>query len=244
METDYEIQFENHRVSVNRPAIFFCQPLVPYRIETESTERTGYWCVFKGSLLNTIDSWPAIQELFTFSPENNGIFFLDDEQHAKFRLLFMQIIEQLNTDFRFRLDMMKSYINLMICEMVKLQSQIMPLHKSDASSRLAKNFFRLLNNEFRIQSTEKTLSKKKPSDYAHELFVHVNHLNHVIKELTGKSTSAHIVERMVDEAKALLKYTDWNIADIAYALGFEYPNHFNTHFKKHTGTTPALYRSL
>jgi AraC-like DNA-binding protein len=63
-----------------------------------------------------------------------------------------------------------------------------------------------------------------------------------VKEVTGKSTTTHITERIVSEAKALLQHTAWNIADIAYALGFEYATYFNNFFKRLTGTNPKTLR--
>jgi AraC-like DNA-binding protein len=74
--------------------------------------------------------------------------------------------------------------------------------------------------------------------------VHVNHLNKAVRELTGKTTGQHIAGRMIAEAKALLQHTSWSTAEIAYALGFEYPTYFNNFFKKHTGTTPSAVRTL
>jgi len=79
-------------------------------------------------------------------------------------------------------------------------------------------------------------------DYAKNLNVHPNYLNRAVKEITGKPTTVHISERIISEAKALLQHTDWNIADIAYALGFEYPTYFNNFFKKLTGTNPKSLR--
>ena len=70
------------------------------------------------------------------------------------------------------------------------------------------------------------------------LHVHVNYLNRAVKEVTGKSTTTHITERIVSEAKALLQHTAWNIADIAYALGFEYPTYFNNFFKRANWNKP------
>jgi AraC family transcriptional activator of pobA len=70
----------------------------------------------------------------------------------------------------------------------------------------------------------------------------VNHLNRAVRQITGKTTKQHITERIVSEAKALLMHTDWTIADIAYALGFEYPNYFNNLFKRVTGMTPNSLR--
>jgi len=43
---------------------------------------------------------------------------------------------------------------------------------------------------------------------------------------------------MIHEAKALLQHTNWSVAEIAYALGFEYPTYFNNFFKKKTGQIP------
>jgi AraC family transcriptional regulator, transcriptional activator of pobA len=73
--------------------------------------------------------------------------------------------------------------------------------------------------------------------------VHINYLNGAVKQITGKPTSVHISERIVAEAKALLQHTDWNVAEIAYALGFEYPTYFNNFFKKKTGAIPKFIRN-
>lgn len=72
----------------------------------------------------------------------------------------------------------------------------------------------------------------------------INHLNHSLKEITGKSTSTLINERIISEAKALLQHTNWNISEIAFALGFEYPTYFNNFFKKLSGTNPKAFREL
>nr|WP_262903345.1 helix-turn-helix transcriptional regulator [Hymenobacter psoromatis] len=85
---------------------------------------------------------------------------------------------------------------------------------------------------------------RTPGDFARCLSVHVNHLNRALRELTGKTTSVHIAERITREAKALLQHTNWSTAKIAYGLGFEYPTYFNNFFKKQTGTTPSALRAL
>lgn len=72
--------------------------------------------------------------------------------------------------------------------------------------------------------------------------MHVNHLNRSVKEVTGKPTTSHITERVINEAKALLQHTDWSISDIGYSLGFEYPSYFNNYFKRLTGTVPKSLR--
>ncbi len=46
----------------------------------------------------------------------------------------------------------------------------------------------------------------------------------------------------MNEAKSLLKNTNWNISEIAYSLGYEYPTYFSNKFKQETGTTPSSFR--
>ena len=91
-------------------------------------------------------------------------------------------------------------------------------------------------------SRDEPVKLKKPADFASELAVHINHLNAVVRETTGKSTRQLIAGRLLNESKALLYYSDWSVADIAYSLGFEYPNHFTAFFKRITGQTPLSLR--
>jgi len=88
------------------------------------------------------------------------------------------------------------------------------------------------------------LELRTAQDFAKNLSIHVNYLNSAVKEVTGKTTTAHIGDRIIAEAKALLQHTDWNIAEIAYALGFEYPTYFNNFFKKKTGYIPKSERAV
>lgn len=71
----------------------------------------------------------------------------------------------------------------------------------------------------------------------------MNHLNKVLKENTGKTTTELITSRLTSEAKILLKQTDWNISEIAFSLGFEELAHFSNFFKKQTSFTPLAFRN-
>ena len=110
------------------------------------------------------------------------------------------------------------------------------------AARIASLFQELLDRQFPIESLATPLQLRTPGDFARYLSVHVNHLNRAVRDATGKTTSAHLAERVVREAKTLLLSTEWSTADIAYALGFAYPTYFNNFFKKHTGTPPSAVR--
>jgi AraC-like DNA-binding protein len=74
-----------------------------------------------------------------------------------------------------------------------------------------------------------------------DLAIHVNHLNKILKENTGKTTSHVIAARVTQEAKILLRQTDWNVSEIAYSLGFEEIAHFSNFFKKQTRLCPKHF---
>jgi AraC-like DNA-binding protein len=113
----------------------------------------------------------------------------------------------------------------------------------NAAERITAVFLELLERQFPVESVQRPLVLKTAQDFAGSLSVHVNYLNSSVKEITGKSTTTHIGDRIVHEASALLQHTDWNVSDIAYALGFEYPTYFNNFFKKKTGQIPKAVRS-
>ena len=61
---------------------------------------------------------------------------------------------------------------------------------------------------------------------------------------TGKNAQEHIHCYLIEEAKNSLIHTDKSINEIAYNLGFEYPQYFSRLFKQKTGTTPLKFRHL
>ncbi len=113
----------------------------------------------------------------------------------------------------------------------------------DASMRVVSLFIELLERQFPIESKEQRLQLKTANDYAERLSVHVNYLNKRLKESTGKTTTEFIGDRIIQEAKILLKQTRWNVSEISYALGFEEIAHFSNFFKRKTSFTPVEFRS-
>jgi len=70
-----------------------------------------------------------------------------------------------------------------------------------------------------------------------------NYFSDLLKKETGKNTQEHIHYQLLEKAKTLLIGTNRSINEIAYELGFEYPQNFSKLFKKKLGTSPTLYRA-
>lgn len=92
--------------------------------------------------------------------------------------------------------------------------------------------------------------------FFHPDFIRTNPLHDKMKEYSffsyeiaealhsGKNAQEHIHFYLIEEAKNILLQTDKSVGEIAYALGFEYPQYFNKLFKQKTGKTPVEFRSL
>ena len=88
----------------------------------------------------------------------------------------------------------------------------------------------LLERQFPIDYPRAALVLRTPTDYANRLSVPVNHLNEVVKETTGKTTSVLIAERIVKEAVQYLQHSNLSISEMAFGLGFESVSYFSKFF--------------
>lgn len=86
------------------------------------------------------------------------------------------------------------------------------------------------------------IEKRTIEAYAEMLRVTPNHLSQTVKEASGKNALSFISERLMQEARSLVLFTDYSIAEIAYRLDFTDPANFGRFFKKHTGVTPLDFR--
>lgn len=224
--------------------LFFGNPHIPYSCEAISEEHHGYTCLFTEDFLKSSDRSESLQQSPLFKIGGNPIFNLNVAHTDTFTKLFQKMIEEQNTEYAYKDELIRNYINLFIHEALKIQPSENNFKYSNASSRITSIFLELLERQFPIESADRPLELRTAQDFARYLSVHINYLNSSVKEITGKSTTTHIAERITGEAKALLQHTDWNISEIAYALGFEYPTYFNNFFKKRTGAVPKSIRAL
>lgn len=70
-----------------------------------------------------------------------------------------------------------------------------------------------------------------------------NYLSSLLKSLTGKSTQEHIQDKVIEKAKERLSTTNLTVSEIAYGLGFEYPQSFSKLFKSRTAQSPLEFRN-
>jgi len=222
--------------------LFFGNPHIPYSWETISTTYIGYTILFSEEFFKNSERSESLQQSSFFKIGGTPVLKITEEQRGFLNTIFQKMIAEQESDYVYKDELVRNYISLIIHESLKLEPSENYEQNKNASTRLASVFLELLERQFPIETINTPLQLKTAQHYAQHLNVHVNSLNRAVKEVTGKSTTAHITERIITEAKALLQHTDWSISEIAYALGFEYPTYFNNFFKKATGTNPKSFR--
>ena len=235
--------YADKSIEVDGAALIFFNPQVPYTIEHLSDERSGFFCIFKESFFSEI-LLTGINELPMFAIGSKHAYILTANQDTYISNIFEKAIAEINSDYRFKYDLLRNYVTEMIHYAMKIEPSETLYKHPDANSRITAVFTELLERQFPIESPSQRFNMRSAKDFADQLAVHVNHLNRAIRRTTGKTTTDHIFERLTSEAKALLKHTNWNISEISYSLGFEEPTHFNNFFKKHAQTTPSAFRII
>ncbi|PWS27536.1 AraC family transcriptional regulator [Pedobacter yonginense] len=115
--------------------------------------------------------------------------------------------------------------------------------RENANKGVLQKFEELLNGYF---SSEKPREIGLPSVAycANQLNLSANYFGDLIKKETGKSAQEYIQLKLMDIAKEKMFDTSKSVSEIAYELGFKYPQHFSRSFKQHVGYSPNEYRSL
>lgn len=242
VDGDMTVSYGDKTFEINDTVLFFVNPNVPHSVVRRSKRTTGYACLFTENFITSRERNGILKSSPLFHIGDAPVIPLNSEQAEFMTGIFQKMLAVHSGDYHYKGEVIRSCIELILHEALRIQpSQNVPQFKN-AATRITHLFTDLLERQFPIERTGEPLRLRTPQDFAAGLSVHVNYLNRSVKEVTGKPTSVHIAERITAEAKALLQHTDWSVADIAYALGFEYPTYFNNYFKRVTGATPMSLR--
>jgi len=236
------VYYGERMIEINDTVLFFVNPNVPHSIVRSSKKTTGYACLFTEAFIASRERKELLKNSPLFNVDASPAIPLTKEQAVFMTGIFQKMLSIHNGDYDYKNELLKSCIELILHEAIRIQPAQNGLHPKNGAARITNLFMDLLERQFPIDSTAAPLRLRTAQDFAGSLSVHVNYLNRAVKEVTGKPTSVHIADRIAAEAKALLLYTDWSVADIAYGLGFEYPTYFNNYFKRVTGITPNSLR--
>lgn len=236
-----KVHYADTVIEVKKQALAFSNPQIPYKWEHTEDICCGVFCIFNNQFFH---QYGNLGQYPVFQPGGTHIFELTDQQADTVNALFQRMFEEINTDYVHKYDLLRTIVFELIHFAMKMQpSAKLEKQTINAAQRISTLFLELLERQFPIDENHHIMGLRTASDYARQLNVHVNHLNRAVKEATDKTTTQVIAERVLQEAKILLKHSSWTVAEIAFALGFTEATHFSNFFKKHTQISPLTFRN-
>lgn len=104
--------------------------------------------------------------------------------------------------------------------------------------------FELLLNDYYTSDKPLNLGLPTVTYFADQLHLSPNHFGDIVKKETGSSAQEYIQSKIIERSKELIFNPEKTITEIAYELGFKYPQHFMRLFKKREGISPLTYRNM
>lgn len=200
---------------------------------------TGWALLFHPDLLHGTPLEKAIKGYSFFDYRINEALHMTDEEYDILSSLMRQIRDELQKKHdQLQDSIIVGYIGLVLNFCQRFYNRQFMTRKLDNSDILMK-FDRLLHDYF---DGNMQLKHGLPTvQYcAGELCMSPNYFGDMIKKATGDTASYYIRQYIIQRAKNELA-TGESITQVAYGLGFEYPQHFSRMFKMQTGTTPSDY---
>ncbi|MET0570718.1 MAG: helix-turn-helix transcriptional regulator [Pedobacter agri] len=244
LQGDYSLEFEDRNIDISGNSLLFTTTKIPFGVHQAGSGYSGISCVFKEEFITKANSGYRLLEFSIYKPGRQNIYSLTEEQTKLFIVIYNKMFDESQGNSSLKDNLLRTYLLEIIFNAQKLAPISTFVKTNNTTEVIACSFIRLLESQFPIESPQDTIKFKTAKDFADSLSLHPNYLNRQVKLSKGRTVTAIIAARFVQEAKILLKLTNWNIAEISSALGFEEPSHFNLFFKKHSRSSPTDYRKL
>ncbi len=201
----------------------------------------GYMLIIHPDFLHGYPLSKTIKEYGYFSYAVNEALHLSAKEEKTIIGLFQNLKDEIGINIdNFTQDVVVSQLDLLLNYSNRFYNRQFITRKKVSNDLLVK-FDDLLTAYF---LDEKAVMKGLPTVhyFSEQLYVSSNYLNDMLKQLTGQTTQQHIQSHVIEKAKELLSTTNLSVSEIAYQLGFEYPQSFNKLFKNKTDVTPLQFR--
>ena len=236
-----ELTYGRTKYDFTNGALFFIAPRQVLQWDNAAVfEQKGFSINFHEDFLKGIELAHQIKKYGFFSYSVNEALHLSPKEERQIELIIENIdLEYHNNQDSFSKDIIISHLGTLL-KYAQRYYERQFIHRMKLSNDLLERFNQQLEDYFDsgqlqengIPSIEKIADK---------LSVSQRYLSDTLKKETGKTTTEHLHLYLIDEAKDLLLTPNKTIAEVAYDLGFEYPQYFSRLFKKKTGISPKEY---
>lgn len=204
-------------------------------------EQKGFTINFHEDFLNGTELAHQIKKYGFFSYSANEALHLSPKEEKQLE----SIVENIELEYHNNQDeFSKEIIISQLTTLLKYANRFYErqfLNRKELSNNLLSQFNEQLCRYF---ETGQLQERGIPSieQVANRMNVSQRYLSDTLKKETGKTTTEHLQLYLIDEAKNILLKPNKSISEVAYELGFEYPQYFSRLFKKKEGISPTEYR--
>lgn len=210
---------------------------------TENYKSTGLTLLFHPDLIRGTSLAKNINQYSFFSYDSHEALHLSLKEQQIIKDLFSKLdYELIHSIDKHSKGIISNTIELLLNYCVRFYDRQFITRENINTDVLSK--FENLLNEYFLSEIAKDSGLPSVNYFADRLHLSANYFGDLIKKETGKSAQEHIQLKLITLAKERIFDTDKSVSQIAFELGFKYPQHFNRMFKKNTGYTPIEYRSL
>ena len=209
----------------------------------------GYYIIFSQDFIAQSKLFTNILQDFPFLKIDKSIpFQIAQSDLANILAIYTCISKEYHSSAQDKFQIIEAQVYLLLTFVKRyfehqLDSKEAESQMRTADLKLLTRYQTLIQTSFYDSAELETFANLHSTTYyAQKLNVHPNHLNAVVKSITGFTALNHIHHHLLHLAKSYLAQTELSIKEIAYQLYFESPNNFSSFFKKQTGLTPSSYR--
>ena len=222
----HSIDFENYVVSDF--TVFFLAPGQAHEWNL-APETTRYQILFAPEFLPG-----GLPDTPFFKPKSFPFLKITDKNFSEVSAELILIETEIERNLTYSEVVIQSRLHIILALLKRWYDETYPVGSTEKNGRLIQSFLTLLETHYNQDSSV--------AFYAEKLHVTASYLNNVCKKESGLTAGEQIRDRILLEAKRMLKLTNDDIKEIAYALGFNDTSYFSRFFKKYTDQTPLTFR--
>ena len=201
----------------------------------------GWALVFHPELLRGTPLAQSMKEYTYFSYNANEALHLSEHE----RQTITECMEKIQAELQYPIDkhsrsLIVDNVKLLLDYCIRFYDRQF-ITRENLNSDILARFEAILDDYF--HSSQPASDGLPTVQYcADKLCLSANYLSDLLRKETGMSALKHIQQKTLDVAKEMVFNTKKSVSEIAYELGFQYPQHFSRWFKKQAGCTPGEYR--
>jgi AraC family transcriptional activator of pobA len=240
-----DLRYGRHTYDYQEGTLVFIAPgqVVGVSNSGETYQPKGHALVFHPDLIYGTSLGRHIQDYTFFGYQSNEALHLSERE----RKIVLDCFSKIEYELEHAIDkhskkLIVDNIELLLNYCIRFYDRQF-ITRDNVHKGILERFEYLLNGYFHTDKPQ-TIGLPSVAWCANELNLSSNYFGDLIKKETGKTAQEYIQVKLIDVAKEKISDPDKSVSQVAYELGFKYPQHFTRLFKQRVGQSPNEYRSL